>query len=105
VETLRGVVVSVEMNRKHVRGVEKFGEERKMRSAPALADNLVRVRHDDLMEGSTGESTVRDCRPGRAFIAGFPRFGNRSLGQASLAEPFRDQAFAKGIGSNVAGHL
>jgi hypothetical protein len=54
IDTLGGLVVGVEVNRQHVRRVQKLQQERKMWSAPSSADEFIWEIHDQIMQGTIG---------------------------------------------------
>ena len=105
VHATRGLVVGVEVDREHVRGVEELEEEREVRAAPALADEFVRELVGEVVQDSPLVGAVRD-RSGRVLVvAHLPGLGDYALRDVAFAEVLGDQALPEVVGADVVGEL
>src|SRR5918998_609355 len=99
------LVVGMEVDGEHVGGVEELQQDREVRPAPALPDELVRELLDEVVEGTARVGAVRHGAGRVAVVADLPRLGDDAVGDALLAESLGYQALAEGVPAHVESEL
>src|SRR5215203_3233322 len=102
---LGGLVVGVEVDGEHVRGVEELLEEREVRAAPVLPDELLGELGDEVVERLSGVLAVGNSSRSVPVVAYLPGLGNDAVWCVPLAEELGDQTLPEVVGAHVVGHL
>src|ERR687898_695050 len=101
----RHLVVGVEVDGEHVRGVEELLKQREVRAAPALPYERLRELGDEVVERLSGVLAVGHP-PGRILVVAYlPGLGDDAFGCILLAEEVGDQALPEVVGAYVVGQL
>src|SRR5829696_1892516 len=100
-----GLVVGVEVDGEHVRGVEELEQDREVRTTPIPSHQLVRELLHEVVERASGVLAVGDLSRGLPVVADLPSLGHDALGRVPLAEHLGDQALPEVVGANVVGQL
>src|SRR5215210_491424 len=101
----RGLVVGVQVDGQHVGGVEELDQEREVRPTPALPNQLIGERLDELVERAPRVGTVED-RPCRlTVVTDLPGLRHRAVGRVLLAEHLGDQTLPEVIIAHVVTRL
>jgi hypothetical protein len=90
-----GRIVGVYVNRKHAGSVDKFGQQRKARSAPPFRNYFVRVHLHNISQTLASEVPIGDDGDVSVHIADLPRLGDPLIGKILLANLFRDEMAAE----------
>src|SRR5215210_368830 len=100
-----GLIVGVEVDGEHVRGVQELEQDREVRPAPAFADQLVRELLHEVVQRAAGVGAVlyRACR--LAVVADLPDLGHDALRRVLLAEKLGDQALPEVVVAHVVAQL
>ena len=100
-----GLVVGVEVDGGHVRGVEELEQDREVRTTPIPSHELVRELLHEVVERASGVLAVGDLSRGLPVVADLPSLGHDALERVPLAEHLGDQALSEVVGANVVAQL
>jgi hypothetical protein len=100
-----GLVVGVEVDGEHVRGVEELEQDREARTTPIPSHELVRELLHEVVERASGVLAVGDLSRALPVVADLPSLGHDALGRVPLAEHLGDQALSEVVGANVVAQL
>src|SRR5215212_686137 len=99
------LLVGVQVDGQHVGGVEELDQEREVRPAPALTDQLIRELLDELVERAPLVGTVGDRTYRLAVVADLPGLRHHAVWRVLLAEHLGDQTLPEVVIAHVVTQL